>query len=893
MASTDTLLPETETQVLFPPETAGTLFQQWLQEIQVLLDIIQYNGTLDQEKLHTFFQSFLDALQGNDSFQHYQILDEAIPQFRRRNLSAENVSAGIIKLREIILDYLFTSQEFQKAEQIKVLNRILKKFEDIDHFLNRNYVLHCQIEKEEGGFDETTHQVPAIVFQTLGERFQGKTRVNNYFFKLFHTNHSTVGEEIWKQIIPSQNFSKLKKSFENKYRERKSGYEIKYSLRLKNGKYLSVLERGHIEYHHSGKPVRICGIICPLTKEPAPDKNSGSELQTLFGLANLSQQAVAVCRKDGFIVEHNPYFAQLLQENSNSLQPTNIFNWFFNSNGNMSGNLESVIKERTSRMPFDQEVKENGETRKIYRIGVMKIESETDSPQFVVVARDVTAEKQVKQENDHLHQRLEILKEIKRQLASNPDQKNLLEEIVQLGMELLPTADAASFIKFEREGLHFAAARGYDISILKNIFLFKSRQRVYQKFLKYIEKLREGSKFFNREKMVKVAEQFLTEKEIQFLKKNGHLDGITSGLIGLVVVHEKPFALFKLDSLDSTKSFTEADKMLLDIYLQFFAQLLDKYLSINKLIESRNKYQVLFDHSPFAQFIIRDEKILMANPAFFTLTGFHENELEKMSWKDLFPENEQETLIHRMNNSSNQPREEESKTYHLITKKKEKILCSGYFKNLMFQQIPVKLIGMCPIMETEQKKILISSRPQKEIREEPISKSKTPSLNQPQSSKSSSAGEIEAATSDGDILKAPSPPSTVEAPDTVKPSKKDAYTVLVIDDEKGILETYEALFDFLGYQRIFATSGGEALEVFQKENSRIDLILLDYGLPDMDGKKVLNELKNINEKIPIILCSGYADHQGVAELMNEGIADVLPKPFTIENISQKLKKFLN
>jgi len=79
--------------------------------------------------------------------------------------------------------------------------------------------------------------------------------------------------------------------------------------------------------------------------------------------------------------------------------------------------------------------------------------------------------------------------------------------------------------------------------------------------------------------------------------------------------------------------------------------------------------------------------------------------------------------------------------------------------------------------------------------------------------------------------------------------------VLVVDDEKNILKLYKSELEDEGYSVITASSGKEALEVFEKEAP--DIVTLDILMPDMDGIQVLRQMKEKMPNMPVIMLTAY------------------------------------
>jgi len=113
-------------------------------------------------------------------------------------------------------------------------------------------------------------------------------------------------------------------------------------------------------------------------------------------------------------------------------------------------------------------------------------------------------------------------------------------------------------------------------------------------------------------------------------------------------------------------------------------------------------------------------------------------------------------------------------------------------------------------------------------------------------------------------------------------------TLLIIDDDSKICETTKVLLED-EYKVLTALSGAEGLYLLSKE--KVSLIILDYGLPDMDGIKVL---KNIKEqyKIPVIMMTGLGDKELVLKSWRHNADYYLDKPFKIGELKEKIRELI-
>jgi two-component system response regulator AtoC len=114
-------------------------------------------------------------------------------------------------------------------------------------------------------------------------------------------------------------------------------------------------------------------------------------------------------------------------------------------------------------------------------------------------------------------------------------------------------------------------------------------------------------------------------------------------------------------------------------------------------------------------------------------------------------------------------------------------------------------------------------------------------------------------------------------------------TILVVDDEQLIRWTLKERLAAHGYDVVEASSGAEALAAF---GDAIDLVLLDFRLPDTDGLTVLRQLKDVQPLVPVILLTAFASIQTAVEAIKQGAYDYARKPFEFEALQLTIAKAL-
>ena len=110
--------------------------------------------------------------------------------------------------------------------------------------------------------------------------------------------------------------------------------------------------------------------------------------------------------------------------------------------------------------------------------------------------------------------------------------------------------------------------------------------------------------------------------------------------------------------------------------------------------------------------------------------------------------------------------------------------------------------------------------------------------------------------------------------------------VLVIDDEPPIRKLLRMGLSTQGYAILEATSGKTALELI---NQQPDLVILDLGLPDIQGHNLLRMIRARNERVPIVVLSSRSDEAGKVEALDSGADDYVTKPFGMEELLARMR----
>ncbi len=117
----------------------------------------------------------------------------------------------------------------------------------------------------------------------------------------------------------------------------------------------------------------------------------------------------------------------------------------------------------------------------------------------------------------------------------------------------------------------------------------------------------------------------------------------------------------------------------------------------------------------------------------------------------------------------------------------------------------------------------------------------------------------------------------------------DSGRILIVDDEPAIRRLLRSTLGVQDYSVLEAAGVAQALEVLGRE--KVDLIILDLGLPDGDGLEVINKLRP-HSQVPIIVLSSRDDERGKVQALDAGADDYVTKPFGVEELVARIRAAL-
>ena len=129
-------------------------------------------------------------------------------------------------------------------------------------------------------------------------------------------------------------------------------------------------------------------------------------------------------------------------------------------------------------------------------------------------------------------------------------------------------------------------------------------------------------------------------------------------------------------------------------------------------------------------------------------------------------------------------------------------------------------------------------------------------------------------------------------PSNLVPVDLEDKTVLIVDDEDDVREVTSEILQLSGLQTLTAANGMAALRLYAQHREQIDLVLLDLSMPGMTGEQVVKALWEIQPSRPIVLLSGYDEHEVSRRLGENRQMAFLQKPYTVEAIIATIEQQL-
>ena len=135
--------------------------------------------------------------------------------------------------------------------------------------------------------------------------------------------------------------------------------------------------------------------------------------------------------------------------------------------------------------------------------------------------------------------------------------------------------------------------------------------------------------------------------------------------------------------------------------------------------------------------------------------------------------------------------------------------------------------------------------------------------------------------------------ATSRADAAQRKSMPGAATILAIDDEPSVLKVCRAALERTGCTVLMAEDGPRGLRCLEEKGNEIQLILLDLGMPGMNGREVLEKIRASGNSVPVIVFSGYSEKEVAREFAGLNISSFLQKPFHASRLAAQVAEALD
>jgi DNA-binding NtrC family response regulator len=119
----------------------------------------------------------------------------------------------------------------------------------------------------------------------------------------------------------------------------------------------------------------------------------------------------------------------------------------------------------------------------------------------------------------------------------------------------------------------------------------------------------------------------------------------------------------------------------------------------------------------------------------------------------------------------------------------------------------------------------------------------------------------------------------------------EGHSILVVDDELLIRDLLYDFFHGQGWEIALAENGEKALRII--ESKKVDLVLTDLKMPDMDGMTLTKQLRESHPEIPVVVMTGYPSVDSAVEALRSKVADYIVKPFNINRLYKVIEAQIN
>jgi len=133
----------------------------------------------------------------------------------------------------------------------------------------------------------------------------------------------------------------------------------------------------------------------------------------------------------------------------------------------------------------------------------------------------------------------------------------------------------------------------------------------------------------------------------------------------------------------------------------------------------------------------------------------------------------------------------------------------------------------------------------------------------------------------------------VDKEESSQPIPRGKGTILIVDDEKTIVDLQASVLGKLGYRVVARTSSRDALALFERDPQKYDLVVSDQTMPALTGDKLVEKVRRIRPDLPVIVCTGYNAKLTPGRIDELGINKLLMKPVSRATLAESISSLLS
>jgi len=118
-------------------------------------------------------------------------------------------------------------------------------------------------------------------------------------------------------------------------------------------------------------------------------------------------------------------------------------------------------------------------------------------------------------------------------------------------------------------------------------------------------------------------------------------------------------------------------------------------------------------------------------------------------------------------------------------------------------------------------------------------------------------------------------------------------SVLLVDDEKELVELWTEILREHGYRVTGFTSSRDALEAFLSAPDGYHLVVTDLTMPEMDGFQLCREIRRLRPRLPVLLCTGFGERASRKGLREAGVTELVLKPVSVHGMMETMRRVLD